>query len=132
VTYALPHFRPTYGAIPTEAIVQLVDIGVQAGTSIASTAIASKSQQKLAASQKSHARKMAALQQKKLALEAKLAEVQERSAKVSTRPASTAPAVASEIPGWAIGLGAAVLLGIGGVFIYTSRKKPAPPPEQVD
>jgi len=132
VTYARPHFRPTYGAIPTEAIVQLVNIGVQAGTSIASTAIASKSQQELAASQKSHARKMAALQQKKLALAAKLAEVQERSAKVSTRPASTAPAGASEIPGWAIGLGAAVLLGIGGVFIYTSRKKPALQSEQVE
>jgi hypothetical protein len=132
VTYARPHFRPTYGAIPAEAIVQLVNIGVQAGTSIASTAIASKSKQKLAASQKSHARKMAALQQKKLALEAKLAEVQERPSKVSTRPASTAPAGASEIPGWAIGLGVAVLLGAGSVLVYTSRKKSAPPPEQVD
>lgn len=130
MTTARPRFRPSYGAIPTEAIVQLVSVGVQAGSAIASTAITSSAQKKMALSQQSHARKMAALEQKRAKLEARMAEAQERATQKTAKRKAAAADTTESVPTWALGLGAAVILGLGGVFIYRSRKK-APRPEEV-
>lgn len=124
---ARPRFRPSYGS--GEGIAELVGVAVQAGASIASTAITTSAQGKIAASQRAHETRMARLDAKRAELEAQIEAAQQRQlAKAAAK--KSAPARSADIvPLWAVGLGAAVLLAVGGVLIYRSRKKPAAPTE---
>jgi len=124
VTQFGPRFQPSYGAVSATAISQLVSVGIQAGTAIASTAIAASARKKTTASQQAHERKMAVLEQKRAELEAQTAAAQERAAAKTTKSKTEAPAPQA-VPSWAIGLGALAILGLGGILLYKPGKKPA-------
>jgi hypothetical protein len=111
-------FRSAYGKFElsdeaTEGLVSLVTVGAGMAAKAASAGAAKKAAKAKAKSKKAKS----ARDNKRLELEAKIAEAQARAA------AATAPPATSGVPGWAIGLSAGAVLGLGGFIYWRSQRR---------